>query len=210
MKTPRQRYKSHSSNILNALLSSEKGIIYKNGHINSVVVFMLLVMLAYPLNSFAIDTSDQIKALFLGRFPSFVKWPSSDVSFQNNKNFILCILGKNPFGNVLDQIYSDRDILNKPVEIRYLDHYVDIVHCNVLFISDSKRRQLNKIIALTKKRPILTIGDGRGFSQRGVLIKFYQVRRKIRFEVNQQALSESGLTMSSKLLKLAKIVNPLK
>jgi hypothetical protein len=50
---------------------------------------------------------------------------------------------------------------------------------------------------------ILTIGDTAGFARQGVIINFYLENRKVRFEINAAAARRAGLTISSKLLKLA-------
>ena len=66
------------------------------------------------------------------------------------------------------------------------------------------------IIAFSKDKPILTIGDYDKYAENGVLINFYIEDNKIRFEINETALSLSGLHSSYLLLNLAKIVNPIK
>jgi len=52
----------------------------------------------------------------------------------------------------------------------------------------------------------LTIGDGEGFAERGVMINFYLRDRKVRFEINARAAERCGFQISSLLLKVARIV----
>ena len=83
----------------------------------------------------------------------------------------------------------------------------EIPECHILFISGSYKERLKEILACTRNRPILTVGDTEGFAEEGVLINFYLVGSKIKFEINEKAVQESGLVMSYRLLSLARIVD---
>ena len=73
---------------------------------------------------------------------------------------------------------------------------------------NQKKNKLHKIISLTRDKPILTISDAKGFAKNGDLMDFYTHDNLIRFEVNEKAVRESGLSMSYLLLKVARIVKP--
>ena len=55
---------------------------------------------------------------------------------------------------------------------------------------------------------ILTVSDTETFIQDGGMIRFITDANKIRFQVNLTATKDAGLTLSSKLLRLAEIVTP--
>ena len=56
---------------------------------------------------------------------------------------------------------------------------------------------------------VLTVADTPGFAERGVMINFFITREdKVRFEANLEEAENSGLRLSSQLLKLATIVKP--
>ena len=52
----------------------------------------------------------------------------------------------------------------------------------------------------------MTMGDVSGFAQHGVMINFYMEHNKVRFEINEDRVKDSNLSVSSQLLKLARIV----
>ncbi len=120
------------------------------------------------------------------------------------------MIGKHPFGDLLDVIYAERKIKNKTVEIRYLSKEEEILQCHLLFITESGRDELSSILSLTKDKPILTVGDSKGFAEKGVHINFYLDEGRIRFAINESAVRQSGLQMSYRLLRSARIVNPVK
>ena len=54
--------------------------------------------------------------------------------------------------------------------------------------------------------PVLTVSDGKGFSQSGGIIELYIDDGRIRFAINVDAADHAGVHLSSRLLGLAKIV----
>ena len=63
-----------------------------------------------------------------------------------------------------------------------------------------------KILASSKGSSTLTVGEAKGFAERGGIINLTREENKLRFEVNINAAAQTRLKISSKLLALAKIV----
>jgi hypothetical protein len=61
-------------------------------------------------------------------------------------------------------------------------------------------------MAALEELPILTVSEIEGFAQRGGIINFIIVEKKIRFEINPDAAKQVGIHISSQLLQLARIV----
>ena len=76
----------------------------------------------------------------------------------------------------------------------------------MVFICGSEKARLAAILAHTESRPILTVADSNGFAAEGVLINFYTSGDTVHFEINEAAVEKSGLKVSSKLFKLAKVI----
>lgn len=153
-------------------------------------------------------TEYNAKAAFLERFTRFVEWPEDSTVLDITKPFILGVIGKNPFDSILDEIYASQEIKSKKVEIRYISDLSEIPKCHLLFIPKSKKKELTEILNVTKDKPILTISDTKGFAESGVLINLYFENNKTRFEINEDAVKKSGLSMSYHLLGVAKLVKP--
>ena len=52
------------------------------------------------------------------------------------------------------------------------------------------------------------VGESDGLARRGVAINFYIADGRIRFEVNRRAAEQARLKLSSRLLRLARLVEP--
>ncbi len=169
---------------------------------------MLCCLLFFFFNHLtAQDIEYRIKAGFLEKFTRFVDWPAEFADTDSSSPFIIAVIGDNPFGTLLEDLYRGRKMKERSVEIRYLHGMEDVGDVNLLFISRSEQNNLEKILARTGSRPVLTVSDSKGFCERGVLINLYKSEGYIRFEINYAAVMKSGLHFSSRLLKLARIIN---
>ncbi|MFO7448079.1 MAG: YfiR family protein [Ignavibacteriaceae bacterium] len=149
----------------------------------------------------------KLKAVFILNFLRFIEWPQS--SFQNEHSPItLAIIGKDPFGKILDETIQNEKVNNHPVIIRRNVSVSDAGKFHVLYISESEKRNVNEIIKKVENTPALTISDIDGFGENGGIITFFIEDNKIRFMINIQSLKQAELKASSKLLRLAKIINP--
>lgn len=145
-----------------------------------------------------------IKAAFLYNFARFVDWP--DEAFPDEHTpLVLCIFGKDPFGDALESIQGKR-IRGRKLAIQHLGRIENLEQCHILFISASEEHHLSEILSHIKTKNILTVSDMSRFARRGGAINFITVKSKIRFEINVDATDTVGLKISSKLLKLAQIV----
>jgi hypothetical protein len=77
-------------------------------------------------------------------------------------------------------------------------------------VSDSEKEHLTQVINTVKDAPILTVGELPGFAPHGGIIGFVMEEGRVRFEINPKAAKRAGLTLSSKLLSLAKVVTETK
>lgn len=173
-----------------------------------IILVIIFIGVWLPVNVIAQISEYDVKAVYLERFARFVEWPEKSAVSDSSQPFILGVIGENPFGSILEQIYSKQKIKDKKVEIRYISDTNEIPGCHLLFISKSKEKALSKILSFTGEKPVLTIGDTKGFADKGVLINLYIDKNKVRFEVNEEAVKKSGLSMSYHLLQVAKIVHP--
>ncbi len=145
-----------------------------------------------------------IKAAYLFNFAKFVEWPSA-VFADTSSPLILCILGKDPFNASLDSI-KGKTVRKRELFIKRVTRIEDINECHMLFISKSEEKHLSEIFKKINDMHILTVADLEGFAHRGGMINLITVRNKVHFEINVDAARRAELKISSKLLKLSKIV----
>jgi hypothetical protein len=170
----------------------------------------ILLVLLVPI-SFNVQAQKyseyEVKAAYLEKFTRFVEWPDSAFMKDVGKPFIIGILGETPFNSILKKTYAKQKIKNKQVEIRYVSDLKDIDGCNMLYISHSLYKQIDQITSYIKNRPILTVCDDIRYKNKGIQIILFLEGNHVYFEIEQDAVNQSGLYMNSLLLTMSKTIN---
>jgi len=183
----------------------------KRGPGNSSLVWLLM---AAQLFSGSLDLAaqtapsreHQVKAVFLFNFAQFVEWPPQ--AFPEAATAVVVgVLGEDPFGAFLDETVRGEKVNGRPLVIQRYRRVEEIKACHVLFISGSEAGNLRAILGSLKGRSILTVSDTEGFARDGGMIGFVTEKNKTRLKINVEAAKAANLTISSRLLKPAEIVN---
>jgi len=170
----------------------------------ALVLAALLMLAALPICAQA-PTEYEVKAVFLFNFSQFVDWPAA--AFGDNRSpLVIGVLGTDPFGAMLDDIVRGETVNGRSLEVRRYQSLEQLGACHILFIDRSQQARLEAILAALKGRSVLTVGDFEGFAQRGGVIRFVTVGNRIRLRVNLAAAQAANLTISSKLLRPAQII----
>jgi hypothetical protein len=149
----------------------------------------------------------QVKAVFLFHFTQFVEWPSTAFDTPADP-MVIAVLGADPFGSFLDEVVRDESVDGRPIVVRRYARPEEVGPAHILFISGTEVDQLEQALALLSGRSILTVGEGEDFAARGVMIRFRTLENRVRLRINVGALRSAGLSVSSKLLRSAELVNP--
>lgn len=147
----------------------------------------------------------QVKAAFLYNFAKFVEWPDPPAG-PSKETLTLCIVGQDPFGDILDQVTKGKTVNGRELAVRRLTGPEEARSCQMVFIAASERRRIPAILEGLKRADVLTVGETESFAQLGGVINFVLQGDRVHFEINLDAAERAGLRISSKLLSLAKIV----
>lgn len=148
---------------------------------------------------------DEIKVVLIYHFTKFIEWPPEAFSRDANTEFALCIFGANPFGNALANIQG-KPVKGKRLVTQRVDRTVQLNTCHMLYVNASEAVHMASILAYVKTLPIVTISDLAGFARMGGIFNFVRSKDNIGFEVNPNAARRAGVTIRSKLLRLAETV----
>jgi hypothetical protein len=148
-------------------------------------------------------TDYQVKAAYLYNFAKFVSWPPKPDASTPSKSFDLCVLGKDPFGPLLDSTVADETIDGKKVVVSRISKAQDSAPCSLVFVSHSEAERLKPVLEALRSSNALTVSDIPGFADQGGMIGFVIAENRVRFEVNLVAAQHAGLALSSELLKVA-------
>lgn len=144
-----------------------------------------------------------VKATFLYKFGSFVEWPPAAFA-SPTAPFVVCIVGDDPFGPVLDRAAANERVGLHPVAVRRMAQVAaGPIPCHVLYTIGSKAQPAAEVLSAVRGAPILTVTDERrGDGARGI-VHFVVRNNRVRFLIDGAASEENGLTISSKLMSLS-------
>lgn len=172
----------------------------------------LLIVVACFLCRFAIFgkvhaeslSENDVKAAYLFNFAKFVDWPDQAFSSKSSP-IVLCILGDDPFGDLLGD-FESKKIKGRSLAVVRVRSKDQIKTCHILYVSDSEKRDLPDILARFGEKPCLSVSSIDHFASQGGMFGFVRKGNNIRFEANLEAIRNGNLTVSSRLLNLAQIV----
>jgi YfiR/HmsC-like len=180
----------------------EKG---PRARVHSMPVFILVLALLMQAPTMASNdtdnTQDLIRAAMVYNFCKFVEWPEA----EEPEHLVLGVMSDG-FSTPDFSSIDGKTVRDLQLEVRVISSRSDLAECNLLFISEAQGMTLQDAFAESKSESILTISEIDGFCTKGGIIQMVPRRGKMRFFINRKAADESGLTLSSQLLKMARIV----
>jgi hypothetical protein len=166
------------------------------------ILGLALVMLgAAPLHA---QSEDEIKAAFLLNFARYVEWPESAFS-DSDAPVRICMLGSDGFDRVAADIVEGKTVGPRPVEVVAVAGAKAATSCHILFV-ESSSISTRDVVASLRQASVFTVGSDEGFAKQGGIANFYRAGKRIRFEINPGAAEGAGLKISSRLLRLAQLV----
>jgi hypothetical protein len=169
-----------------------------------ITVSLTIPMWAQSASSVA-PSEYLIKAGFTYNFAKLMQWP--DRAFpQPDSPIVIGILGADPFGNTLREVLTGKNVNGRTFVVKHLKLGAELKDCNILFVTASETAHLDEIFRVVRGLPILTIGESPNFARRGGIINFVLEDDKVHFEVNVEAAKQADITISSRLLTLARII----
>jgi hypothetical protein len=145
----------------------------------------------------------QVKAAFLLNFTKFVDWPPTAFADERSP-LTICILGDDPFGPTLDQIVKGEEVNGRSIAVERIRRLPRPQSCQVLFIPKTEK-EVRRILSSVGPG-VLTVGDGESFLREGGMVAFVVENRRVRFDIRQSAAGTAKLSISSKLLSVARLV----
>ncbi len=175
--------------------------------VRAFICLALAAVLAWPQKSSAqtaLQREYEIKAAYLYNFINYIDWPAETLPPAGG-TITIGIVGDNPFGEALEPL-NGKQVKGRTLAVKLNPSAKDLEQCQIIFICASEKSRLPEIFGKLKESKVLTVSEIDGFASHGGIINFISERNKVRFEINPDAARRTGLTISSELLKLARLV----
>ncbi len=167
---------------------------------------LMAVMLSLPHAANAEPIPEyQMKAAYLYNFATFTTWPTNPNYSGASNSVRLCILGNDSFGGALEKLTKNPSG-GVRIALSYLADINDVNHCQILFIDASELNNSAEIMKQLDKFPVLTVTDNPDLFRAGAMIGLFLDNKRLTFDVNYAQAKNAQLSISSKLLRVARKV----
>lgn len=174
---------------------------------------LVLLMMLLPAVGHTASTGHKlnlIKTAFVFNIAKFVTWPEG-VHVQRPETLRICFYRKDFLQQAFESITGKR-VRTRHVEPHIIEEADESRHCDVVLVPASQLARFEDETPETPKNPALVIADLTSLSTsprvfRGVTMHLVRQGKSIGFEVNLNNVKQRGLSMSSELLKLARIID---
>jgi len=158
-----------------------------------------------------IERIDRVKAAFILNIARFVTWPPEVFADQPGR-LSLCLYRGNPLAPAIETLHGKK-VGGRRLEITHIMRLAEADACQILLLAPY---QLDEFAAAEHARPgppppLLTIADVSAnhdpqTRHHHILVSLIRSGTHIGFEINLAKARQAGLRLSSRLLKLARIV----
>ena len=143
----------------------------------------------------------KMKVAFLYNFGLQTEWPASTGSTLR-----LCVLSQDPFAESMNDI-DGQEVNGRKLQIVRLSSTTEVKACQILYLGEAETPRVKSILNTLNDAPVLTVSDDANLAKSGIMISMFMTNRRLVFNVNTNPVKRSGLTLSSRLLRLAKNVD---
>ena len=168
---------------------------------------LICLLVTQSLTAGQSANENEVKAVYLYNFASFVSWPESP-EHASDQLFRICALGENPVSQLLPKVIEGEKIHDRTMVFQIITDSDNPKNCQILFVASKDRERVAAVLNKVRNQPILTVGEQSGFAREGGHIEFGLSSSRIRLIINRQRIDRSGLRVSAKLYRLAEVLEP--
>ena len=164
-------------------------------HRREFLAALLLALLPSTADA-ASPLEDAVRATYVYKFAPFVTWPGTTAG----GSFTICVAGTDGVSALLPQAIAGQKFNGQPFVLRPIAADVP-GDCRILYVAPSA----SSVLATLHTRPVLTIAGG---ETNDAIIRLIVLNHHVRFDIDAGRATGAGLSISSKLLSLARTVTP--
>lgn len=145
----------------------------------------------------------QVKGAYLFNFIRLVEWPLQGV--PGGWALPVCVLGDSPIAGALESM-AGSPVRGRRLVVRRIDSISDGKACPVLFIPDSAGRDIDTMLKALSGS-VLTVSEVNTDDRLDSVINFVVENERVGFDVNVEAATRARLSLSARLLSVARSVD---
>jgi hypothetical protein len=149
-------------------------------------------------------TVPHLKAAFLSNFAKFTEWPADALSA--GERLSLCVLGDASVADALERTINGRHVESHELVVQIVNMDGPLRSCHILYATGLDTARSTQLLKSLIGVAVFTVSDSDQFAEFGGTAQLILDGNRMRFAINVGSAQRARLTLSSKLLGLAKIV----
>lgn len=152
-------------------------------------------------------TVDEVKAVYLLNFTSYITWPEDEFS-DPVAPFKYCLFKEgSPIREPMTEALRGESVGEHNIQFKIISLISAVKDCQVLYIDKEQSAHAKNILQELADTAVLTVSDLPGFAKAGGGIELYTQAGRVKLLINVKKVDEARLTVSSKLLRVAELIN---
>ena len=148
---------------------------------------------------------DDIKAVFLFHFSSFVTWPPGGFDGPSGP-ITYCALERSALSVALENVIRGERVGPRALRLRYVDSLAALRGCHIALVEQAGPGVRALLSAAGRDWHTLTVGTHGDFISAGGAVALVRRGQRVGIVINPDAVAGAGLSVSAKLMRLATIV----
>lgn len=144
-----------------------------------------------------------LKALILQRASEFIHWPKEDSWSSQTPFTILCLDCSQDLHASLTKALEGMEVKGRPIEVR---PWTGVEEGQILLVGSANRRSIQDLRAWSADHDVLLVGEMGEFASQGGHLCLTRSGDRITMTLNLETLKEEGFSVSSRLVKVCRLV----
>jgi hypothetical protein len=154
-----------------------------------------------PAGAEALGDGD-IRAAYLFNFIRFIEWPATAFASADAPINVCLLDGRGSSGIALAPL-EGKSVGARTIHVSSGTTVAAARQCHVIYVADAALVRLPSLREALGDAPALLVGESDAALDRGAMIGFHALDRRLGFIVNLGATRRAGLRMSPQVLKIA-------
>lgn len=162
-------------------------------------------MLLFPAPAVAADEvplETRIKAAMIYNFSRFIRWNDGV-----KEPLTVCVVKDSGMVQAINAVSDSSGREKRLARALRIEDPTTVRGCDAIYLPNGTESLTAMALQASRQESVLTIGDSLRFVENGGAMGFFLDNDRVRFAVSLSTLESAGLTVSSRLLSLAKVVD---
>ena len=148
-----------------------------------------------------VEPEDQLKAATVLAILQNSRWAAEN----GNPQLVVCVWGRQAIVDALRHTLDGKVVNGRTVRVAAATEAIDTRCCQVMYMGTGRKAEMQRLLPGAAANRSLTIGEDDRFLDSGGDLNLYLADGHMAFEASLSALDESGVSISSKLLRFGRV-----